>query len=176
MDRFFVPDSTKYGTDGRPAPWLVSLSNHDGARKPKPKVKSKPLVKASKPTNKDQNSLAGGQKQEVDYHSVNAAGETLGRHALGLSETFIGPAPKGTKICTPPCIQKDPAFVNAGEFEDTWGVNPNSPFTVERRWTVDGQSAQVLDESNKPFDFEILRLSNENNPVFQLEYKNDPPQ
>ncbi len=27
MNRFFVPDSTKYGTDGRPAPWLVSNSN-----------------------------------------------------------------------------------------------------------------------------------------------------
>jgi uncharacterized protein RhaS with RHS repeats len=30
MDRFFTPDSTKYGTDGRPAPWL--LSNSEGAK------------------------------------------------------------------------------------------------------------------------------------------------
>jgi hypothetical protein len=51
MDRFFTPDSTKYGADGRPAPWLVSLSNDDGAqkkkkphhhRKPKPKPKGLP--------------------------------------------------------------------------------------------------------------------------------------
>jgi RHS repeat-associated protein len=27
MSRFFAPDSTKYGTDGRPAPWVLSNSN-----------------------------------------------------------------------------------------------------------------------------------------------------
>lgn len=47
MDRFFTPDSTKYGTDGRPAPWLVSLSNHDGAKK-------KPRHKPHKPNKKNE--------------------------------------------------------------------------------------------------------------------------
>lgn len=113
--------------------------------------------------------------QEVDYFAATATGAAVGDHVLGLSETFVGPHTTGTDICTP-CIQKNKDLIHAGEFEDTQTVNPNAPFTVERRWTVDGQSAQVLNQNNIPFDFEILHLSNESNPVFQLEYKNDPSQ
>jgi hypothetical protein len=57
MDRFFVPDSTKYGADGRPAPWLVAQSKHDGAkkreaqkRKTKPAPKPKPILVQGKTT------------------------------------------------------------------------------------------------------------------------------
>jgi hypothetical protein len=54
-------------------------------------------------------------------------------------------------------------------------TRPNQPYSVERRWSVDGQPAGVLDNNNKPFDFEILKLSTETNPPFQIEYGNDPP-
>ena len=154
--------------------WATSAQNKP---KPKPasKPKPKPMVKANPPTNKGPNGLLGGRKQEVDYFAVTATGAQSMDHKLGLSETFIGPHP-GTEnkdICNPPCTAP-PSNFHQGEFEDTWGVNPNAPFTVERRWTVDGQSAEVLDQKNTPFDYEILHLSNENNPVFQLEYKDDP--
>lgn len=71
-------------------------------------------------------------------------------------------------------MQKDADLVHEGEFEDSHGVRANQPYSVERRWTVDGQPAQVLDPANKPFDYEVLHLSNDTQPPFQVEYKNDP--
>jgi hypothetical protein len=41
---------------------------------------------------------------------------------------------------------------------------------------VDGQPAQVLDENNRAWDFEILHESTATNPPFQVEYGNDHPQ
>ena len=94
---------------------------------------------------------------------------------MGLSEKFIGPHPDA-HICSPSCTTKDPNLIREGEFEDLQVVFTGQSYSVERRWSVDGQPAQVLDPQNNAFDFEILHQSTDTHPPFQIEYKNDPKQ
>lgn len=60
------------------------------------------------------------------------------------------------------------------ELEDGWSVLSGQSFSIKRYWSVDGQPAGVLDDHNVAFDFEIIHVSNEANPPFQIEYGNDP--
>jgi RHS repeat-associated protein len=144
--------------------------------KPKLHPKSKPnlFVKANPPISKAHTKAAASQ--EVDYFSADAKGNRVQNHTLGLSEKFTSGQNSRANICNPPCVQKDPDLIREGEFEDLQYVNTGKPFSVERRWTVDGQPAKVLDPNNKPFDYEVNHASTETNPAFQMEYKNDPNQ
>ncbi len=140
--------------------------------KPKPHSKRKPLVKANPPINKGRSNAAASQ--EVDYFAATVNGSQSKDHVLGLSEKFVpGPHPDA-KICSPSCAQKDPDLIHQGELQDLQWVFVGQSYSVERRWTVDGQPAQVLDPKNSAFDFEILHSSTETNPPFQIEYQNDP--
>ena len=147
--------------------------SHSQSQKPK-KHRPKPLVKAKPPINKQRTKAAASQ--EVDYFAVTPNGKQSKGHVVGLSETFIpGPHPDAD-ICSPSCTTKRPDLILAGEFEDQQFVKVGESYSVERRWTVDGLPAQVLDPNGKPFDYEILHQSTETNPPFQIEYKNDPSQ
>ena len=81
-------------------------------------------------------------------------------------------------ICSPPpCEPQGPnrqANINQGEFEDDQQVSLGGAYSVVRHWSVDGNAAQVLDGQNRPFDYEILHMSAETDPPFQVEYGNNP--
>lgn len=95
---------------------------------------------------------------------------------MGLKEKCTAGDCSGLSIAGSGNQQKDPALIHEGEYEDLQQVFVNHSYTIEKRWSVDGQPAQVLDPSNNPFDYEVLHNSVETNPPFQTEYKNDPNQ
>jgi hypothetical protein len=141
-------------------------------KKPESKPKPRRLVKAD-PDKTHQSAAAANRS--VYYYDVTPDGQpTYQKHTLTLSETVKSGSPNPKAICNPPCVEKDPAYINEGEMRDEQGVTTGRPFSVERRWSEDGQAAGVLNEKNQPFDFEILNLNNANNPPFQVGYGNDP--
>jgi hypothetical protein len=145
---------------------------------PKPKPKPKPLVKGDPgrtvpDPNKKPNALV--YQRDVYYYTVTPDGTANHeRHKVTLDETFVGP-PARAKICQPTCQPGDDYIPN-GEFVDGQMVVQGDPFSVKRTWSVDGQPAQVLNDQNQPFDFEIQHNSTQTNPPFQVEYGNNPPQ
>jgi hypothetical protein len=81
---------------------------------------------------------------------------------------------KSENVCSPPCVEDKPSRIEEGETRDTQQVITGDPYSVERRWSVDKNPAQVLDPQNNAWDYEILILSNEADQPFQMEYRNDP--
>jgi hypothetical protein len=168
-----IPQQCKSATSDGQGKGQVPAQN----KKPDPKPKPRPLVKgeagrtipAPKP---GQHPLV--YQRDVYYYTVTPDGTANHeKHQLSWSETFVG-TPNGANICASSCVEKDPGYISNGETVDRQEVDANQPYSVERRWSVDGQAAGVLNEQNKPFDFEILKLSTETNPPFQTEYGNDP--
>jgi RHS repeat-associated protein len=140
--------------------------------KPKPKPKPKLYVKANPAINNQRSRMLAAR--EVDYHSVTANGEYAKDHVLGLKEKCAGHC-AGLSIAASGNEQRDPALIHEGEYEDRQEVYIDHPYTIEKRWSIDGQPAQVLDPDNTPFDYEILHNTNDSTPHFQTEYKNDSP-
>jgi hypothetical protein len=99
--------------------------------------------------------------------------KTVPGSVLTLSEKFIG-TPGAVTICDTPCTQKDEESIRHGEFLDGQSVLSGSGYTLERRWSVDGIVAAVLDDQNKPHDYETLHADNASNPPFRIEYGDDP--
>jgi hypothetical protein len=94
---------------------------------------------------------------------------------ITLSETFVDPPKYKVDICSPPCVESREGYVANGETRDDQEVLANDPFSVMKRFSVDGEAAQILNDKNVPFDYEILHNSNGTNPPFQSEYGNDHP-
>ena len=85
-----------------------------------------------------------------------------------------GHPPGAAHICDTPCVERDPYYIGQGEFIDGQSVLSGQNYSILRRWSVDGIAAGVLDQNNVAWDFEILHVSNDNEPYFTIEYGNDP--
>jgi len=147
----------------------------NSARKPKGrKAKSRPLVKAQ--PGKLRHSKAASDR-DVSYYAVtlDSNGKPLlsPNHALTLSERWKG-EPGAAHICDPSCVEKDPEHIRHSEMIDSQSVLSGQNYSIERRWSVDGIAAGVLDEKNFAWDFEIMRVTNDVAPYFTIEYGNDP--
>jgi RHS repeat-associated protein len=140
----------------------------------KHKSKPKPLVKGDAGRTIHPTKLAASRS--VYYYVVDANGNaTREKHVITLSETFVDPPKHKVDICSPPCVESREGYVANGETRDDQGVVANDSFSVMKRFSVDGEAAQILNDKNVPFDYEILHNSNETNPPFQSEYGNDHP-
>ena len=139
------------------------------------KPKPKPLVKGDAGRTIHPTKMAA--ERWVYYYNVDKNGTaTHEKHVLTLSETIVGTPPQHkVSICSPPCVEEREEFVNNGETKDHQQVIGNDSYSVQKRFSVDGQPAKILNEQNVPFDFEILHNSNQADSPFQSEYGNDPP-
>jgi RHS repeat-associated protein len=174
--------SSSTGSGTIPSGWvsqeyldLIAGSTPSAQNKPKhtPKhPKPKLFVKANASINNQSSKMV--TTREVDYHSVTANGEYAKDHVLGLKEKCSGSC-GGVSNAGSGNEQTNPYLIHEGEYEDQQTVYIDHPYTIEKRWSIDGQPAQVLDPSNKPFDYEILHNTNDSTPHFQTEYKNDSP-
>jgi RHS repeat-associated protein len=143
-------------------------------KKKKAKTPKRPLVKAE-PGGTYHSKAASNR--DVSYYAVtldsNGKPVVSPNHVLTLSEHWKG-EPGAAYICDPPCVQHDPYYIQKGEMVDGQSVLAGQNYSVERRWSVDGIAAGILDENSVAWDFEILHVSNDNAPYFTIVYGNDP--
>lgn len=135
-----------------------------------------PLVKADATPESESRDKKTSAQRAVWYHAkeIDAKGNVVNSkdHVLTLSEHVL--ENKKENICSPSCVETNPDRIKEGETRDTQQVITGDPYSVERHWSVDGKPAQVLDQQNNLHDYEILKLSNEADSPFQLEYHDNP--
>ena len=140
--------------------------------RPKPKPKKEPSVYVKAESIIDKGTGSAGAERNVFYQAYDANGQKLKNTVITLQEKCkSGACPN---IANHPTPETDPANIRDGLFQDDQSVYIREPYTVEKRFMVGNRSAQVLDSSNTPFDYEISHNSFEAGQPFWSEYGNDP--